>query len=368
MMPTATGRTPPSPDLTRIILSVLTIGLLVFACLWILSPFIGAIVWATMIVVATWPTLLSLEARLGGRRWLAIGILTVAMLFILVLPLALAAGTIFRHVDQATGWVSALAERGIPAPPGWVAQIPVVGAKAAEEWQRLAATSHEELAAQAAPYAIALAQWFAGQVGGLGLLLLQFLLTIVISVLLYSTGEQASTSVLRFARRLAADRGEQAVVLAGQAIRAVALGIVVTAVAQSVVAGIGLAVCGIPYAGVLASITFMLCLLQLGPFLVMLPAIGWLYWSGQPAWGTGLLLWSILLGGLDNVLRPLLIRRGADLPLPLIFAGAIGGLVGFGLIGLFVGPVVLAVTYRLLEWWMADADQAPAAERASPVS
>jgi predicted PurR-regulated permease PerM len=358
MMPTATGRTPQSPDLTRLILSVLTIGLLVFACLWILRPFIGAIVWATMIVVATWPTLLSLEARLGGRRWLAIAILTVAMLVILVLPLALAASTIFRHVDQATGWVSALAQQGIPAPPAWVAQIPLVGAKAAEEWQRLAATSHEELAAQAAPYAIALAQWFAGQVGGLGLLLLQFLLTIVIAVLFYSTGEQAATSVVRFARRLAADRGEQAVVLAGQAIRAVALGIVVTAVVQSVVSGIGLAICGIPYAAMLTSIIFMLCLVQLGPFLVMIPAIGWLYWSGHPVAGTVLLLWSLIVGVLDNVLRPMLIRRGADLPLPLIFAGALGGLATLGMVGLFVGPVVLAVTYRLLEWWIADVDAA----------
>jgi predicted PurR-regulated permease PerM len=353
-------RTPSSPDIARATLSVLTIGLLVVACLWILSPFIGAIVWATMIVVATWPTMTGLQARLGGRRWLAILIMTLAMVMVLVLPLALAATAIFQNVDRVTGWVNAMAHNGVPAPPAWVAQLPLVGARATAEWQRLAATSQDQLASEAAPYAIAVAQWFAGQVGGLGLLLIQFLLTVVIAILLYSTGEQASEGVCRFARRLAADRGEQAVVLAGNAIRAVALGIVVTALVQSVIAGIGLAVCGIPYAAVLTSIIFMLCLVQVGPFLVMIPAIGWLFWSGHAVAGTVLVVWALVVGMIDNVLRPMLIRRGADMPLPLIFAGALGGLASLGMIGLFVGPVVLAVTYRLLEWWVGDIDREPA--------
>jgi predicted PurR-regulated permease PerM len=198
----------------------------------------------------------------------------------------------------------------------------------------------------------------ASELGNLGLLLIQFLLTLLITMLLYSTGEEAATGVRRFARRLAADRGDQAVVLAGQAIRAVALGIVVTALVQSVVAGIGLAICGIPYATVLTSIVFMLCIIQIGPLLVMLPAVVWLFWTGHPVSGSVLIAWSLVVGLLDNVLRPMLIRRGADLPLPLIFAGAIGGLVGFGMIGLFVGPVTLAVTYRLLEWWIGDIDAA----------
>jgi len=151
----------------------------------------------------------------------------------------------------------------------------------------------------------------------------------------------------------------------GQRIAGTALGVVAgwallqlfpQPLVQSVLAGAGLAACGIPYAGVLTSIVFMLCLLQLGPFLVMMPTVVWLYWSGDAWWATALLAWTLVIGVSDNVLRPVLIRRGADLPLPLIIAGAIGGLVGLGLIGLFVGPVILAVTYRLLEWWMADAE------------
>ena len=157
--------------------------------------------------------------------------------------------------------------------------------------------------------------------------------------------------------------------LAGQAIRAVALGVVVTAIVQSLAAGIGLAVSGIPYATVLTAIIFMLCIAQLGPILVLAPAVGWLYWSGDVVWGTVLLVWTVLVGGLDNVLRPILIKRGADLPLLLIFAGVIGGLISLGIIGLFVGPVVLAVTYRLLESWVADIDhEASAASVSDAVS
>jgi predicted PurR-regulated permease PerM len=344
----------PSADLTRVTLSVLVLGLLVVACLWILKPFLAAIVWAAMVVVSTWPTMLALQARLGGRRWLAIAIMTLAMLLVLVLPLAFAVAAILDHAHEFTGWITSVAAAGIPPPPPWVAQIPMIGSKLAGEWQRIAATSQDELALQAAPYAIALAQWFVGQIGGFGLLLVQFLLTIVITALLYSAGEDAAGGVRAFGRRLAAERGDQAVVLAGQAIRAVALGIVITAVVQSVVAGIGLAVTGIPYASALAAVMLMLCMLQVGVAPVMISAIGWLYWSGYTGAALVLLVWTIVTISLDNVLRPILIRRGADLPLPLIFAGAIGGLAGLGLIGLFVGPVILAVTYRLLQWWIAD--------------
>jgi len=185
---------------------------------------------------------------------------------------------------------------------------------------------------------------------------LHLLLTIIVTAILFATGETAAKGVRRFAHRLAEDRGEDSVILAGQAIRAVALGVVVTAIVQSAAAGLGLAIAGIPFAAVLTAIIFILCIAQVGPILVLAPAVAWLYWSGDAVWGTVLLVWTILVGALDNVLRPILIKRGADLPLLLIFAGVIGGLVSLGIIGLFVGPVVLAVTYRLLESWIADID------------
>jgi predicted PurR-regulated permease PerM len=350
---------PPSRDIPRITLTVLCIGLMIVATLWVVRPFIAATVWAATVVVATWPMMLALESRLGGRRWLTVTLMTAAMLLLLVMPFALAVTTIVDHADDIVGWTRAVVRAGVPAPPEWLGRIPLIGSRLVRQWEQLAAASHEELAAQAAPYARMVVQWVAGLAGGFGALLLNFLLAVLISAILYTTGETAAAGVRRFARRLAGERGEDAVVLAGQAIRAVALGVVVTAIVQSAAAGIGLVIAGVPYAGVLSAIIFILCIAQVGPFLVLAPAVGWLYWSGAVVWGTVLLVWSLLVGVVDNVLRPMLIRRGADLPLLLIFAGVIGGLISFGIIGLFIGPVILAVTYRLLESWIADIDRKP---------
>jgi predicted PurR-regulated permease PerM len=183
-------------------------------------------------------------------------------------------------------------------------------------------------------------------------MVLQVFLTVIIAGILYAHGESAAAGLCRFGRRLGGQRGEQVVHLAGQSIRGVALGVVVTALAQTALAGLGLAVVGVPAAAMLTGVVFLLCIAQLGPLLVMIPATLWVYSTGRTGWGTALLLWSIVVGFMDNALRPALIRRGADLPLLLIFAGVIGGLIGFGIIGLFVGPVLLAVSYTLLKDWV----------------
>jgi len=134
----------------------------------------------------------------------------------------------------------------------------------------------------------------------------------------------------------------------------VALGVLVTALVQSGLAGLGLWVCGVPHPGLFTAIAFVLCVAQLGPLLVLAPAVFWLYWSGNAGWATALLIWSLPVIALDNVLRPILIRRGVELPMLLIISGVIGGLIGFGVIGLFVGPVVLAASYTLLRAWIAE--------------
>ena len=155
------------------------------------------------------------------------------------------------------------------------------------------------------------------------------------------------------------NHGEEVAILAAQNVRGVALGVVGTALLQSLLGGIGLAVSGVPAAAVLTAVMFILCIAQLGPGLILIPAVIWLYYNGQTTWGTVLLVWSIFVGTFDNLLRPLLIRRGADLPLLLIFAGVIGGLVTFGVAGLFIGPVVLAVTYTLLKAWVNRTELKP---------
>ncbi len=211
--------------------------------------------------------------------------------------------------------------------------------------------------ARLVPYAGAIVKWFVGQAGTLGTLLVEFLLTLVIAAVLFSAGETAAGGVRRFARRLAGEQGEDAAVLAAKTIRGVALGIVLTAIIQSVLAGIGFAVTGVPAAALLAAVIFIFALAQLPPSLVLVPAVIWLYWKGDPVWGTVLLVWTIVISGVDNVVRPILIRRGVNLPLLLIFTGVIGGLIAFGIVGLFIGPVVLAVTYRLIEAWVVSGEE-----------
>ncbi len=182
----------------------------------------------------------------------------------------------------------------------------------------------------------------------------QFLLTVAVAAVMYASGERAAATVIRFGRRLAGDRGEFAVRLAGQAIRSVALGVVVTAVAQSMLGGIGLAVAGVPFASLLTALMFILCLAQIGPGLVLIPAVVWMYYAGDALWATVLLVFTIVAGTMDNFLRPVLIRKGADLPLLLILAGVIGGLLATGLLGIFIGPTVLAVGYTLLNAWIEE--------------
>jgi predicted PurR-regulated permease PerM len=123
---------------------------------------------------------------------------------------------------------------------------------------------------------------------------------------------------------------------------------------QTVFGGIGMAIAGVPFAALLSAVMLMLCLMQIGPSLVLFPAVAWLFYKGDTGWGTFLLVWSIADAISDNFLRPYLIKKGADLPLLLIFAGVIGGLLGFGLIGLFMGPVILAVSYTVLTAWIEE--------------
>jgi predicted PurR-regulated permease PerM len=341
-------------DLTRITLVVLIICVLIAASMWTMLPFLGALVWAATIVVATWPLMLRVQRLAGGRRWVATVIMTLVMLLIFIVPISLAIGTLFDATAQGVELVRTYFTQGLGEPPTWVSKLPWVGSKVATKWHEIAAGGPEALTQIAQPYVRVAASWVLGVSGGLGMVTLHFLLIIIIVAILYTNGEAAATGVLMFARRTGQERGERVVRLAGAAVRGVALGVIVTAIVQSILAGLGLWLSGVPRPGLLLALVFALCVAQLGPVLVLAPAVVWLYWSGSFGWATALLVWTVLVGALDNILRPILIRRGVDLPLLLIIAGVIGGLIGFGIIGLFVGPVILAVTYTLLESWIRD--------------
>ena len=341
-------------DLTRSTLAIFFIVGLLALSLWVLSPFLAATVWATMIVVATWPWLIALERLFGGRRTPAVAVMSVGMLLLLVAPLWWAITTIADRSEQLTSFWKTLMDNGIPAPPDWVEAIPYVGEKIATACQGFIDGGASGLLDHITPYASSTGRWLLSQFGGLGGMLIQFLLVVVIAAILYASGEAGAAMARAFGKRLAGERGEDAIVLAGQAIRAVALGVGVTALVQTVLGGLGLVIAGVPFAAVLSAAMLMLCIAQAGPSLVLFPAVAWMYWEGDMGWATFLLVWSLVVVSLDNFLRPMLIKRGADLPLLLIFAGVIGGLLSFGLIGIFVGPVALAVTYTLLRAWMAE--------------
>jgi predicted PurR-regulated permease PerM len=343
-------------DLTRTVLAVLFIGCLMGVSFWVLRPFLGALVWATMIVVATWPLMLRVQKSLGNRRWLAVTVMSLIPLVLLIVPLSAAIGTILANINTIAGWTKALGEFKVPAPPSWLAGLPVVGEHATQVWQEVATEGVEVLAAKLAPYVGALTRRFAAEVGNFGVIFIQFLLTVIIAAILYGGGEHAARWVRRFGARLAGARGENVVVLSAQAIRGVALGVVVTAVVQALVGGLGLLIAGVPFAAVLTALMFMLAVAQIGAGPVLVIAVIWLYWSGSPGWGTFLLVVTVVTTTMDNFLRPILIKKGADLPLLLIFAGVIGGLIAFGLIGIFVGPLVLAVSYTLLRAWIEEGE------------
>jgi len=262
---------------------------------------------------------------------------------------------VLGHADELVALLGRLPEMQLPAAPAWLDKVPLLGERAQVTWNQLAGEGFADLMLQAQPYFRSIGAWLAKHAGSFALLLVQFVLIVILAAVLYAGGESWAAWILGFARRLDEEQGGRMVVLAGQAIRGVALGVVVTALVQSILGGIGLAIVGVPFAAVLTAIMFALCIAQLGPILVLAGATVWAYSILGTGWGTFMLVWTLVVGTLDNFLRPVLIRRGADLPLLLIFAGVIGGLIAFGVVGIFVGPVVLAVAYTLLDSWVVTA-------------
>jgi predicted PurR-regulated permease PerM len=344
------------PDLARTLFQLLLIGGLIAGGFWILSPFIAPFAWAATMVVATWPLLLRAQSALGGRRGLAVAVMTVVLMLVLILPLYAGISTIVSNLDQISDRSRAAIEFVGAPPPSWVESLPLVGPRLANGWREQAQAGPSALSERLTPHIRDITSWLLARLGGVGAILIEFLLAIGIASILYLNGEAVAAGLRRFARRVGGAQSESALELAGHAVQAVALGVGVTAIVQTLLAGIGLAVAGIPFAGALTAVILVLCVAQLGPTLVLLPAIVWLYWQGGTVWATALLLWAIPVVTLDNFLRPLLIRRGANIPLLLILPGVIGGLIAFGVIGLFIGPVVLAVGYTLLVAWVNEGE------------
>ena len=346
-------------DFMRYVLSVVAIAGLLLLSFWVLLPFMAAGVWAAMIVVATWPVMTAVQRALRGSRILATAVMVLAILMLLVLPLWLSITVVLEHSEGVRLWIRELIANGLPPPPPIVSALPVVGDRLAVAWHELAAHGTNELFQEyVGPHLSRAGQWALGQIGGLGGLLISFFLMTVIAAVMYMYGEQGATLLRRMGERLGGERGRSAVTLSAQAIRSVALGVFVTALVQTLLGALVMAVAGVPYAGFLAALMLLLCIAQIGPSPILIPAVIWMFWQGDSmGWAIFLAVASVPVIMLDNFLRPWLIKRGADLPLLLVLFGVIGGLLTFGLIGIFIGPVVLAVTYTLTMAWLADGER-----------
>lgn len=349
-------------DLPQMLFTLMFILLLIIACIWVVQPFILGFAWASMVVIATWPLMQRVQRLLWNRRSLAVAAMTLLLLLLFIIPIALLVNSLIDNSAPLVNWATHMKMPELL----WLHDVPAIGDKLFSSYQKLVAGGGSAMMAKLQPYVGRTTGFFVAQAGHFGRLMIHLAVMLLFSALLFWRGEKVAKGMRHFAFRMAGARGDATVLLAAQAIRAVALGVVVTALVQGVLGGIGLAISGIPYATLLTVLMILCCLVQIGPLLVLVPAIIWLYWSGDTTWGTVLLVWSCIVATMDNVLRPMLIRMGADLPMILILSGVIGGLVAFGLIGLFIGPVVLAVSYRLVSVWMHEAP-APIDDPASVV-
>ncbi|WWP00662.1 MAG: AI-2E family transporter YdiK [Candidatus Dasytiphilus stammeri] len=347
-------------DLPRRLFLGMFLTLLIITCFLIVQPFIPGFAWASMVVITTWPLLIKLQKLLWGNRILAIIVMILIIVLLFLIPIAL---LINSFMDNMIPIIQNITSGPIQPPKlHWLIKIPIIGAKLYSSWQSFLAGESNSIITYLKPYlgrTTSFIFWQAAHFGRLILhlgirLMLHLSLMLLFSILLYWRGELIAQEVRNFASKIATHRGDAAVLLAKQAIRAVALGVTVTALVQGILGGIGLAISGIPYATLLTVILIVLCLMQLGTLPILIPAIIGLYWHGDTNYGTFLIIWSCIVVTLDNILRPLLIRMGADLPIILILCGVIGGLLTFGMIGLFLGPVVLAISYWLLTAWINE--------------
>ncbi len=339
----------------RTALRLLIIGSLLLAVLYILLPFLPSMLWSAFIVITVWPGLAWLQNRFRWNRVICALLLAAALIGFFIGPLLAGIFTLAEHGETLFQDAKTMIEKIPSEAPAWVGDLPVVGSWLAQAW-RDAASGDAGLQARLGPAVQASGRWLFDQVGAAGKLFLQFLLVVVFTLVFYLNGETLDKLTQRLAVRLGGAQALQARDQARQAIRAVALGVVLTALFQAGLALIGLLVAGVPLAILLAFVCFLLAIAQFGAVLPLLAVAGWLYWGqDEIGWAAFMAIWSlVVVGGADNILRPLLMNRGMSMPLTLVFLGVIGGLIAYGLIGVFLGPILVVIAYTLLLDWLAE--------------
>ena len=339
--------------------------LLLVGCFLVLQPFLTALLWAIVLSCTTWPTFQRLQRATRNRSTLSALLMTLAIAIVLLAPFVFVGVTLAESANQLLGLGKKFVEEGPPEPPAWVAQIPMVGGHLRDYWAGFAHNSGallDEVRKFIEPLrAVAIA---GGGVIAAGIL--QLSLSVLIAFFLYRDGETLAERLTSAVSRLAGERGQRLIGVAANTMRGVVYGIIGTAIAQGVVAGIGFLIAGVPGAPLLGLVTFFLSPVPIGPPLVWIPAAIWLFNHGSTGWAIFMVIWGVaVISSVDNVIKPLIISRSGNLPFILVLLGVLGGVVAFGFIGLFLGPTLLAIGYAIVRDWNPQPVKAAATAKAA---
>jgi predicted PurR-regulated permease PerM len=345
----------PAPTQIDRALTLVVLGLLIAGCYLVLAPFLTAMLWAAILCVTTWPLFVRLRSRLGNRASLAALVMMALIALALITPFVIVGSTIAENSDRVAAFAQRLLAEGPPQPPAWLASLPFVGEQAAAYWLRITrdtASLMGELSRFVEPLRrLALASGIT-LAGGL----LQLVLSIVLAFFFFRDGDAMIVRIRAAVTRISGDQGHRLTHVAAITTRSVVLGILGTALVQGTLTGIGLALAGIESAPLLGFVTFLLSPIPVGPPFVWIPSGLYLWFGeGQMGWGIFVLIWGgLVVSTVDNFIRPMIISHGTDLPFILILLGVLGGVAAFGIIGLFLGPVLIAVGYMLLRQWAIE--------------
>ena len=329
-------------------------ALLILGCLLVIRPFIGAILFAGVLVLSTWPAYEALRTRMGGRSSLSALVVVLALIVLLALPVALAAQSLVVHSATVVDWVRGMVEDPSRMTlPDFVRAIPLVGPWIDDYGQRLLG-SREELIALAKRAVDPGKNLLLAMGGAFGEGLVQVLVALFVAFFFYRDGEQVRVLLNEAVRRLAGkEHGPALVATAQSAVKGVVYGLIGTALAQAAVALLGFLIAGVPGAFLLAALTFVLSLVPMGPVLLWGGAAVWLYAQDQTGWAIFMVVYGVaVISSVDNFIKPILMSRAGNLSMLLVVLGVFGGAIAFGFIGLFVGPALLAVGWNVTKAWL----------------
>ncbi|MGB5733089.1 MAG: AI-2E family transporter [Thiohalocapsa sp.] len=327
------------------------IAVMLALCYWIVRPFLIPIAWGIIIAVAAWPGYARLLTAVGGRRSLASVLFVLIALVVLILPIILLSGTVVQGAQGLDKGLEA-GHWAIPPAPD-LSYIPLVGQQIHDLWST-ASSNMEGLLRSLEPQIKMIGKWLLSMVADAGLGLLHFVIAIIVASVLLAKSERGGRAAHAIARRLAGNRGARFTKLAEAVVRSVSRGILGVALIQALLAGLGMLVAGVPAAGLWALVVLLLATIQIGAFPVMVPAVIYVFYNASMPIAVLFLIWALFVGSIDNILKPILLGRGVSVPMIVIFIGAIGGFIGAGIIGLFVGSVILVLGYELMRAWLDD--------------